>query len=452
MAGDLMELKRKIYTQLLKWKEERKGTTALLIEGARRVGKSHIVTQFAKEQYRSYILIDFSRVSDEVHDLFLHDLMDLDLFFTKLSFIFGVPLYDGESIIIFDEVQLFPKARQAIKHLVADGRYDYIETGSLISLKQNVQDILLPSEEEMITMFPLDLEEFLWALGDETKLSYIKQCFEKRLPLGQVQHRQMMKLFRQYLLVGGMPQAVLKYVETNDFGEVDRIKRDILRLYRNDVSKFAKGYESKVLSVFDEIPAQLSKHEKKFKLSSLKKGASMREYEDSFMWLSEADIIQLCFNSTDPSIGLNLNGDRMTLKCYMSDTGLLISHALDEQNVLNNELYKALLLDRLSINEGMFLENYVAQCLVMNGHKLHFYSNYDKEHNENRMEIDFLISQNKKICPIEVKSSDYKTHRSIDKLIHKYNKKIGQPYIVYTKDSKVEAGIYYIPVYMAMLL
>lgn len=447
-----MELKRKVYDRLLDWKQSSHGKTALMIAGARRVGKSYIVKQFAEKEYRSYILIDFSRGSEDIRNLFRHDLMDLDQFFIHLSFIFGTKLYPRNSIIIFDEVQLFPLARQSIKHLVADGRFDYIETGSLISLKQNVQDILLPSEEEMIKMFPLDLEEFLWALGDETKIPYIRDCFENKNPLGQSNHRIMMNLFRQYLLVGGMPQAVLTYAQTKDFGEVDKIKRDILRLYRNDVSKFAKGYESKVLSIFDEIPSQLSKHEKKFKLSTLKKGAAMRDYEDSFIWLCEADVVQLCFNSTDPSIGLNLNKDRLTLKCYMSDTGLLVSHTLDENYVLNNEIYKALLLDRLSINEGMFLENFVAQCLVMNHHKLYFYSKYDKENSENRMEIDFLISQNKKICPIEVKSSDYKRHSSIDKFIKKYQKKIGQPYIVYTKDLKVEDGINYIPIYMAMFL
>lgn len=379
-------------------------------------------------------------------------MMNLDDLFTRLEFIYGTKLHVRDSLIVFDEVQLFPKARQAIKHFVADGRYDFIETGSLISLKQNISDILLPSEEEAISMYPLDFEEFLWALNDDTKIPFLRNCYEKKQPLGQALHRTVMNQFRQYLLIGGMPQAVVAYAETKDFGQADKIKRDILRLYRNDVSKFAKGYESKVLSIFDEVPSQLSKHEKKFRLSALKEGAFMREYEDSFVWLREAMIMNLCFNSTDPSIGLNLNRDRLTLKCYMGDTGLLVSHALDENNVLNNEIYKALLLDRLNINEGMFLENYVAQTLMFQNHKLYFYSRYDKNNKDERMEIDFLIRKDKKICPIEVKSSDYKTHRSIDKFKAKFKKKIGQPYVIYTKDLKVEDGIIYLPVYMTMFL
>lgn len=447
-----MELKRKIYQQLLDWKQASHGETALLIEGARRVGKSYVVKRFAQEEYKSYIIIDFSIVDDNVKDLFLHYMMNLDDLFMRLEFIYGTKLHVRESLIVFDEVQLFPKARQAIKHFVADGRYDFIETGSLISLKQNISDILLPSEEEAISMYPLDFEEFLWALNDETKIPFLRNCYEKKQPLGQALHRTVMNQFRQYLLVGGMPQAVVAYAETKDFGQADKIKRDILRLYRNDVSKFAKGYESKVLSIFDEVPSQLSKHEKKFRLSALKEGALMREYKDSFIWLREAMVVNLCFNSSDPSIGLNLNRDRLTLKCYMGDTGLLVSHALDENNVLNNEIYKALLLDRLNINEGMFLENYVAQTLMFQNHKLYFYSRYDKNNKDERMEIDFLIRKDKKICPIEVKSSDYKTHRSIDKFKAKFKKKIGQAYVIYTKDLKIEDDIIYLPVYMTMFL
>lgn len=447
-----MELKRKIYQQLLDWKQASHGETALLIEGARRVGKSYVVKRFAQEEYKSYIIIDFSIVDDNVKDLFLHYMMNLDDLFMRLEFIYGTKLHVRESLIVFDEVQLFPKARQAIKHFVADGRYDFIETGSLISLKQNISDILLPSEEEAISMYPLDFEEFLWALNDETKIPFLRNCYEKKQPLGQALHRAVMNQFRQYLLVGGMPQAVVAYAETKDFGQADKIKRDILRLYRNDVSKFAKGYESKVLSIFDEVPSQLSKHEKKFRLSALKEGALMREYEDSFIWLREAMVVNLCFNSSDPSIGLNLNRDRLTLKCYMGDTGLLVSHALDENNVLNNEIYKALLLDRLNINEGMFLENYVAQTLMFQNHKLYFYKRYDKKNKDERMEIDFLIRKDKKICPIEVKSSDYKTHRSIDKFKAKFKKKIGQAYVIYTKDLKIEDDIVFLPVYMTMFL
>ncbi|MEF9967580.1 MAG: AAA family ATPase, partial [Longicatena sp.] len=369
-----MKLKRLVYQQLLDWKKESNGKRALLIEGARRVGKSYIAEQFAQNEYKSYILIDFANVSKDVLTIFEEDGSNLDLFFTKLSFVFSKKLYNRETLFIFDEIQLFPKARQLIKYLVADGKYDYIETGSLISLKQNVKNILIPSEEECIQMYPLDFEEFLWAIGEKTKIPYIRTCFEQRTPLGQAAHRMMMNAFRQYLLVGGMPQAVITYVKTKDFALCDKVKRTILKLYRDDVTKFAKGYESKVLSIFDEIPSQLSKHEKRFTLASLQKNARLRTYEDAFMWLSEAMIVNTCYNSTDPCIGLNLNRDRLALKCYMGDTGLLVSHTIDENNVLNNDIYKALLLDRLSINEGMFLENYVAQALKFRNHKLYFYS------------------------------------------------------------------------------
>lgn len=313
--------------------------TALLIEGARRVGKSYIVEKFGQQEYKSYLLVDFSNVSRQVIDIFEEDSTDIGLFFTKLFVFYGVKLYPRESLIIYDEVQMYPRARQLIKHFVADGRYDYVETGSLIALKQNVENIVIPSEEEHITMYPLDFEEFLYAMGDEITADYIHSCYQSKKPLGEAIHRKTMNIFRQYMLVGGMPQAVLEYVNSKDFEKVDKVKRRILKLYRSDVTKFAKGYERKVLSIFDGIPSQLSKHEKKYAMSSISKDARFRQYEDSFMWLDEAKIINTCFNSTDPNVGLELNSERMTLKCYMADTGLLFSHAFSDTELTEADVY-----------------------------------------------------------------------------------------------------------------
>lgn len=357
-------MKRKIYEELLKWKLEENGHTALLIDGARRVGKSYIVEEFAKAEYKNYILIDFNRVNKEVTDLFINYLNELDTFFMYLSGYYNIKLYERETLIIFDEVQLFPKARAAIKYLVADGRYDYIETGSLMTIKKNVKDIVIPSEERHIKMFPLDFEEFLWALGNDTLMDIIKKCFNEKKMMGQVIHRKAMDYFRQYLIVGGMPQAVDAYVKTHDFDRVDRVKRDILELYRADIIKHAEGYEMKVGQIFDDIPAQLQKHDKKFKLSSLKKEARFRDYDDALFWLNDAMIVNICYKSTAPNIGLKLNMDRLTLKCYMADTGLLISHAFDENGIVSEEIYKKLLFDKLEVNKGMIVENIVAQMLT----------------------------------------------------------------------------------------
>lgn len=338
--GVILILKRKIYDNLVEWKKEN-GRTALLIEGARRVGKSTIVEEFAKKEYSSYILIDFSIASEEIKSLFINYASNLNDFFFFLSSITGVTLHDRDTLIIFDEVQLFPKARQLIKHLVKDKRYDYIQTGSLLSIKANVSDILIPSEETSLKMYPLDFEEFCWALGEHDIIQYIKNQFKELKPVKEL-HSTVMKLFRQYMLIGGMPQAVIEFLNTNDYNKVDKVKRDILNLYRNDISKFAKGYEFKVLSIFDEIPNQLSKHEKKFTLASLDKDARFREYEESFVWLNEAMITNPCFNASDPTVGLSLYRERLTLKMYMSDTGLLISHAFNENVSMQMKLLKIL--------------------------------------------------------------------------------------------------------------
>lgn len=450
-------MKRKIYTTLLDWKERRAGKTALLIDGARRVGKSYIVEAFAKKEYRSYILIDFFTASQDVKDLFENYLHDLDTFFLFLSNYYQVKLYPRETLIIFDEVQEFPRARGAIKYLVADGRYDYIETGSLMSIKKNVQDALIPSEEHHVNLYPMDFEEFLWALGDDMLMPFIKERFEKKQPLGPALHRKAMDLFRQYLIVGGMPQAVKEFVESRDFDEVDRVKRDILTLYRADMMEHAQGYEIKVARVFDEIPAQLQKHERKFKLADLEKNARMRDYEDALFWLDDAMIVNTCYNSTAPNIGLKLNMDRLTLKCYMADTGLLISHAFDENGIVSEEIYKKILFDKLEVNMGMIVENVVAQMLVASGHKLYFYSNPSREDKNARMEIDFLIAKDKisnrhNISPIEVKSSTRYTLTSLRKFVTKYKEQTHIPYVIHPNDFKEEDGIVYLPLYMTPML
>ena len=450
-------MKRKIYDKLLAWKKDSAGKTALLIDGARRVGKSYIVEEFAKAEYKSYLLIDFNNVGDDVLDIFKNHQNDLDTLFMYLSGYYNAKLFERESLIIFDEVQLYPRARSAIKYLVADGRFDYIETGSIISIKKNVKDIVIPSEERHIKMYPLDFEEFLWAMGNETLMPLIRKLFEEMKPLGQAMHRKVMDFFRQYLIVGGMPQAISLFLETRDFDKVDQVKRDILGLYRADISKYAKGYEMKTVSIFDEIPAQLQKQEKKFKLSSLRKEARFRDYEDALFWLDDAMIINSCYNSSEPNIGLRLNMDRLTLKCYMADTGLLISHAFDEKGIVTEEIYKKLLFDKLEINKGMIMENIVAQMLVASGHKLYFYANSSRSDRDLRMEIDFLIAKSKisnrhNISPIEVKSGKNYTLTSIKKFRNKYHEYLHTPYVLHTSDLKIEDGIFYLPIYMTPFL
>ena len=450
-------MRRKVYDQLKKWKEEQNGESAVLINGARRVGKSYIVKEFAKKEYKSYILLDFNKIGTNIKSLFETYLDDLDTFFMYLSSFTNTPLYPRKSVIIFDEVQLYPRARTAIKYLVEDGRYDYIETGSLVSIKKNVEDIMIPSEEEEILMYPMDFEEFLWALNNETLMPLIRMNFQKKHEMGQMMHRMAMDYFRQYLIVGGMPQAVAKFVETRDFNKVDRVKRQILTLYRNDIQKYASTYVFKVTQIFDTIPSQLQKHEKKFLLKALTEGARMRDYETAFFWLSDAMIVNMAYNTTEPSIGLGMNTDDTTLKCYMADTGLLISHAFNENTIVSENLYNKLLVDKLEFNGGMIVENIVAQMLRSAGHKLYFFSKYSKDDAKERMELDFLIAKDTitskhNISPIEVKSTNRYTLTSLKKCIAKYDSYLTTPYVLHTADLKVEEGITYLPLYMTGLL
>ena len=456
MTKDLTCMKRKIYNQMLDWKNRSKGSSALLIEGARRIGKSYIVREFAEREYKSSILVDFNDMDDVLLGIFEQYLHNRNDFFVRLSVYFGVKLYERESVIIFDEVQLYPKARAAIKYLVADGRYDYIETGSLVSLRQNVKDIVIPSEEESIDMFPMDFEEFLWAMNEEMLVDFIQSQFESLSPMGRL-HRKAYDLLRLYMIVGGMPQAVLAYIKTKDFDEVDRVKRAILRLYRNDISKYASQTETKVSRIFDDIPSQLQRHEKKFRISAIQQGGKMRDYEDALFWLDDSRVINICYNATEPNVGLRLNMDRTTLKCYMGDTGLLIAHAFDENTIACTQLYRKLMLGKLEINQGMLVENLVAQMLRAAGHRLFFFSRSDRENAENRMEIDFLlrkasVTSRHNIIPVEVKSTNRYTHVSLDKFKKKYSEYASSPIVLHSGDVMDKNGVTYLPLYMAMLL
>lgn len=449
--------KRKIYDKLLAWKNENHGEKALLIEGARRIGKSTVSEEFARNEYKSYIIIDFNDVSDVVIDAFNKYLNDLDTFFLILTTEYNTALYPRESIIIFDEIQKFPKARQSIKKLVKDGRYDYIETGSLISIKENVKDITIPSEERKIKMYPMDFEEFCWALHEEKMVEYIRKCFAELKPLENDFHHKAMLLFKQYMLVGGMPKAVEKYIDNNrSFAAADLEKRDILSLYRDDIGKVDRAYRSKVLSIFDQIPAFLSQHEKRVRLSNIEAKSTFPMYQDTFFWLGDSMIANECFNCSDPNVGLSVNEERSAVKCYMGDTGLLVSHAFDENEIAEEGLYKQILHDKLSINEGMLFENAIAQCLVANGHKLFFYTHYSEEKHRNDMEIDFIVSNNsktkQKIYPIEVKSGKKYTTTSLIAFSGKYSKRIGRAYIIHPKNLKVDGEIVCIPSYMAICI
>ena len=450
-------MRRKIYNDLLEWKKRSNGKTAILIDGARRIGKSYIAEEFAKENYETYILIDFSKVPQAIKDLFENYLDNLDYLFTYLSQYFGKKLYERNTLFIFDEVQFCPRARSAIKHLVADGRYDYIETGSLISIKKNVKDILIPSEEHILKMKPMDFEEFMWAMGNSTMMDFIKKCYETREPLGQALHRKAMDYFKEYLIVGGMPQAVEIYSQTRDFEMVDEIKRDILTLYRQDIRKYGEEVALKAEKIFDEIPSQLQKHEKKFNLASVDVNARYREYYGAFYWLDDAGLINIAYNTTEPNIGLNLNKDSNSIKCYMFDTGLLLSMAFDEKGIVSEEIYKKILFDKLTFNEGMMIENIVAQMLVNAKRKLYFFSRTDRDNSEDTMEIDFLIAKSKitskhNITPIEVKSGKNYTFSSLKKFKNKYKEYLTYSIIIHQEDLKEENGILYMPIYMTELL
>lgn len=448
MKKNVIYFKRKVYDAMLRWKKERNGATALLIQGARRIGKSTIAEQFAQREYESYILIDFSIAPKEITDLF-QDISDLNYIFVKLQLFYQVNLKDRKSVIIFDEVQKQPLARQAIKHLVKDGRYDYIETGSLISVRKSSVDIVIPSEETKIDMFPMDYEEFRWAMGDEVTIPLLRTMFEKKQSLGDAIHRKMMRDFRLYMLVGGMPQAVAKYIQTNDLADVDLVKRDIIALYEEDFEKIDASGRAKAL--FDAIPAQLSKNVSRYTISSVLPNEKADRVENIIKSMEDTMTTNVAYHSNDPNVGLALTKDLERYKMYVTDTGLFITLAFKNKDFTSNLLYNKLLNDKLNANLGYIYENMIAQMLRTSGKEL-YYHIIPTQDGKKYYETDFLISDDYKISPIEVKSSGYKTHTSLDVFCDKYSDRIKNRYLIYTKDLAWEKGILYIPIYMTMFL
>lgn len=441
-----MIFKRKIYDRLLEWKQRRNGKTALLIEGARRIGKSTVVTEFAKKEYDSYMLIDFSTASREVVSLF-DNIMDLDFLFFRLQAIYNVILQERRSLIIFDEVQFCPRARQAIKTLVADGRYDYVETGSLISIKKNTKDILIPSEETRILMYPMDYEEFRWATGDTATVPLLRQMLEKHIPLGSA-HREAMRRLRLYMLVGGMPQAVSEYIASNNMSAVDEVKRDIIKLYQDDFRKIDPS--GKVGNLFMQIPAQLSSGSGRYKPSQVLGETSTEKKTELLGDLVDSKTVNIAFHANDPNIGMPLTEDITRFKIYCGDTGIFTTLAFWDKDVTENIIYQKLLSDKLNANMGYVFENLVAQILTASGNKL-FYYTWQKDSKRN-YEVDFILSKAAKICPIEVKSSGYNTHPSLNAFCEKYSDRVGARYLVYTKDLRKDGATTLLPVYMVPLL
>lgn len=444
--------KRKIYDKMLAWKEKSAGRTALLIEGARRIGKSTIVEEFARNEYENYVLIDFVNAKKSIVDLF-DDISDLQYFFISLQSLTGVSLTPGKSVIIFDEVQFCPKARQAIKFLVKDGRFHYIETGSLISIKKNIEGILIPSEEHKINMYPLDFEEFLWAIGKQATFDLIRYSFERLKPLGDAVHRDMMKLFRLYMLVGGMPQAIATYLTVGDFAVIDEVKRDILTLYLDDFRRIDdKGRAS---TIFRSIPAELSRNTMRYTLGKVLKNTKLSRMGEIFRDLDDSKTVNFAYHSNDPNVGLALHAGYDFFKMYLGDTGLFVTLAFMDTEYSNNTIYTKLLSDKLSADLGYLYENVVAQLLKTAGHSLYYYTFKQKSQDsdvERWYEIDFLITNGDKICPIEVKSSGYKTHKSLDEFQQKFSGRIRNRYLLYTKDLRKEGDIVCLPVYMTGLL
>lgn len=443
-----MTFKRKIYDKFLEWKKNSDGKTALLVEGARRIGKSTIVEEFAKNEYESYILIDFTKASKEVLNLF-DDISDLNYIFLRLQLIYHKELHQRKSLIIFDEVQFCPKARQAIKHLVADHRYDYMETGSLISIRKNVKDILIPSEERQVQMYPMDFEEFKWALGDTVTIKFLRESFEKYQPLGDDLNRRMMRDFRLYMLVGGMPKAVSTYIETNNMRLVDEEKRDILRLYESDFMKIDST--GKAAMLFKSIPSQLEKNASRYQVSSVLENQRNSTVLELISEMESSKTVLVSYKSDDPNAGLTRTKDLENFKLFVCDTGLFTTMLFMDKDFTENIIYEKLLSDKLSVNLGYLYENVVAQILKANGNSLFYYTFLDEKSRHN-FEIDFLLARNNKVCPIEIKSSGYKTHASLDAFSEKYSSRILNKYLVYTKDLGKDKDVFSIPVYMTMFL
>lgn len=443
-----MVFKRKLYDKMLEWKKEFDGKTALLIKGARRVGKSTLVEEFAKNEYKSYILIDFSIASKEVHELF-SDLSDLNYLFLRLQMIYHVNLVERRSVIIFDEVQMQPLARQAIKHLVKDHRYDYIETGSLLSIKKNIKNIVIPSEETRIQLYPLDYEEFRWALGDTATLPLLLSTYERMLPVGDDINRRLLRDFRLYMLVGGMPQAVDTYIETNNLSMVDQIKRNILELYEDDFRKIDPSGRAGML--FDAIPAELNKNASRYQVSSVIAGEKEERVREILADMQDSMTVYISYHADDPSAGMSLHKDPRRYKLFLCDTGLFVTLAFKDRDFTENEIYEKLLNDKLNTDLGYLYENMVAQMLKTAGNEL-FYYTFPKETSNHNYEIDFLLARKNKICPLEVKSSGYKTHASLDAFQNKFSSRILNRYLIYTKDIRKDKDIFCLPIYMVSFL
>ncbi|MBP5345430.1 MAG: ATP-binding protein [Bacteroidales bacterium] len=448
MVQKSLIFKRKAYERMLKWKNERKGETALLLQGARRIGKSTLAESFAEREYKSYLLVDFSVAPTEVFDLF-EDISDLNYVFFRLQLIYHKQLFERESVVIFDEVQQCPKARQAIKHLVRDHRYDYIETGSLISVRKKSVDIVIPSEETKVDMYPMDYEEFKWAIGDAVTVPLLREAFVKRTPLGDKVHQRMMRDFRLYMIIGGMPQAVAKYIETNNLSEVDLVKRDIIALYEEDFNKIDDS--GRATAMFDAIPSLLSKNYARYPVSQAIKGEKIERVSSLVKAMEDAMSVNVAYQSNDPNVGLALTRDNERFKLYVADTGLFITLAFKDKEFVENDLYNKLLNNKLSTNLGYIYENMIAQMLRATGKSL-FYHIMPIDDGKKYYEVDFLVVDGHKISPIEVKSSGYKTHASLDEFCRKYSDRIQNKYLVYTKDLQHIGDVNYLPVYMTMFL
>ena len=446
-----LEFERKVYAKMLWWKENKAPNYALFLKGARRVGKSTLANKLGREQYKSYIEIRFDKAPDEIKDLFVNSLEDLDSFFNKIQLFYKTKLYKNESLIILDEIQLFPLARQALKTLLEDKRYDYVETGSLASIKKKSKKILIPSEEYHLDVYPLDFEEFLLAMGDNITFDIIKEHFEKKKSFGNI-YKKIMYSFREYMLVGGMPQAVYEYYKKKDFGDVDFVKQGIINLYESDIDTQEEENPTYVKNMFWHIPSELSKHDKKYNLTHIDPNARLREYKGPINWLNEAMIINISENVNDPSVAFNLSTIDPAFKCYMLDTGLLVSLAYKNKDYLENELYRAILFDKLHINEGMIIENVVAQLLRTRGDNIYYYKKVDKNSKRTILEIDFLIRRDNKVIPIEVKSSTAESISSLKKFKEMFNAKVGLQYVLYDGDIKREGEIIYLPYFMASII
>ena len=443
-----MIFKRKIYNELQQWKRTDEGRTAVLIQGARRVGKSTIAKEFAENEYETHILVDFAACSTEIRDLF-NDVSDLNRIFMRLQLEYGVELKERKSVIIFDEVQLAPKARQAIKYLVKDGRYDYIETGSLISIRKNVKDILIPSEEVKLHMFPMDYEEFRWALGDTATIRLLQGCFHDKTSLGDATNRKLMRDFRLYMLVGGMPQAVAAYLETNNLEKVDSVKRSIITLYEDDFNKIdPTGNASKI---FRQIPAQLTGNANRYLAWSATDGTRNSALAEILSEVRESMVVNMAYHANDPSVGMALHQDPNKYKMFAGDTGLFVTLAFWDSKFTDNTIYHKLLADKLSTDLGYVYENVVAQMLKASGHELYYYT-FPTGSGKHNYEVDFLIADGDKVSPVEVKSSGYKAHTSLDAFCGKFSSRIRNKYLVYTKDMRKDGDVLYLPVYMTMFL